>query len=149
MGKFFQDLKYSARTLAKTPGFTFIAVLTLALGIGASTAVFSVVNGILLKPLPYPQTEKIVIPWRLVHTGVSASYDKIPWGRTDFLLLSRDSKIFQEVGAFRGDSFNFTGSGDPALLDGVRVDRKSTRLNSSHVKISYAVFCLKKKNTHL
>jgi putative ABC transport system permease protein len=61
MGSFLQDLRYGARTLLKNPGFTMIAVITLSLGIGANTAVFSVVYGVLLKPLPYNDAERIVV----------------------------------------------------------------------------------------
>ena len=114
-----QDLRYAARTLRKNPGFTAVIVLTLALGIGASTAVFSIVNSVLLKPLPYPAAERIVFPWRLAPRGIQLGYDEIPWGRPEFLLLSKEAKAFQFLGAFKSDSFNLTGSGEPVRLNGV------------------------------
>jgi hypothetical protein len=76
-----QDLRYGLRILSATPSFTAIAVLTLALGVGASTAVFSLVNAILLKPLPYPNPERIAIPWRIAPPGMNLGYSEIPWGR--------------------------------------------------------------------
>jgi putative ABC transport system permease protein len=115
-----QDLKYGLRSYFKSFGFTLVALLTLALGIGASTAVFSVVNGILLKPLPYPDSEKIVFPWRLVPAGVNLGYSEIPWGMPHFQLFLRDAKTFQNLGAFKSDSFNLTSSGEPMLLEGLR-----------------------------
>ncbi|MGB6875323.1 MAG: ABC transporter permease [Candidatus Acidiferrales bacterium] len=117
---FFQDVRYALRMLRKSPGFTAVAVLTLALGIGASTAVFSLVDVVLLKPLPFPHAERIVFPWRLPPHGLNLGFDKIPWGRFDFLFLSQESKTFEYLGAFQSDSFNLTGSGDPVRLDGLR-----------------------------
>ena len=115
-----QDIRFALRILRKNPGFVAIAVLTLALGIGASTAVFSLVNAVLLKPLPYPNSGQIVFPWRQAPPGLNLGYNDLPWGRIEFLFLSRESQTFQALGAFKSDSFNLTGSGDPARLDGLR-----------------------------
>jgi putative ABC transport system permease protein len=120
MDDFLHDLKFSLRLYRKNAGFTVIAVLTLGLGIGASTAVFSVVNGILLKPLPYPAFEKIVIPWRMAPAGLNLGYDEIPWGLDEFKVFSNNTKVFKELAAFKSDSFNLTGSGDPVLIQGIR-----------------------------
>jgi predicted permease len=120
MGILLQDLKYGLRVHAKTAGFTLVAVFTLALGIGATTAVFSVVNAIMLKPLAYADSERIVIPWCLAPAGLNLGYNEIPWGLRSFQRMAQDSKTFQSLGAFKSDSFNLTGGGDPALLQGVR-----------------------------
>jgi len=115
-----QDLRYGLRIFAKSPGFTAVAVITLALGIGASTAVFSLVNAILLKPLPYPHAERIVMPWRLAPPQLNLGYDEIPWGLPDFRRMLTDVKAFEHLGAFKSDSYILTGSGDPVKLDGLR-----------------------------
>ena len=115
-----QDLRYALRMLRKTPGFTMVALLTLALAIGATTAVFSVVNAILLRPLPYPHADRIVIPWLVSPPGVNIGSEYFPWGQVQFRLLKNESHPFQDLGAFQNDSFNLSGSGEPALLDGFR-----------------------------
>ena len=120
MQTLWQDLRYGLRMLAKSPGFTAIAVLTLALGIGASTAVFSLVDAVLLKPLPFPQAEKIVFPWGLPKTGVNVGYEYYPTGRIAFLYYESKAKSFEALGAFKADSFSLTGSGEPLHLDGLR-----------------------------
>jgi predicted permease len=116
-----RDLHYAWRLLVKEPAFAAIAILTLALGIGATTAVFSVVNAVLLKPLPYPAAERIVFPWRLAPRGVDVGFHDLPWSRVEFLTFAEHTKTFESFGAFLGEWINFTGSGDPVRLGGTRV----------------------------
>jgi putative ABC transport system permease protein len=113
-----QDLRFGARILRKSPGFAVAAILTLALGIGSTAAVFSVVNTVLLKPLPYPHPDQIVMPWWA--WPVTDLGDDFPWGQRDFLAFQRQVVSFQSVGAFKADSFNLTGLGDPIRLDGIK-----------------------------
>jgi len=115
-----QDIRYALRVHRKNPGFFLIAALTLALGIGASTAVFSLVNTILLKPLPYPNAGRVVIPWRHGPIGSLFGSDSLPWNQLEFTQLKEIAAVFQNLGAFKEDDFNLTGSGSPEHLDGVR-----------------------------
>jgi putative ABC transport system permease protein len=115
------DLRYAARGLRRQPAFTLIAVATLALGIGASTTVFSVVRTVLLKPLPYPEPGMIVFPWRVPPRSVNVGFAEVPWDRVSFQRFERESRTFARLGAFLGASFNLTGRGEPVRLDGARV----------------------------
>ena len=112
-----QDVRYGLRTMGRNPGFFSIAALTLALGIGASTAVFSIVDSILLKPLPYPKAERVMMLWR---EGPLAGIGDFPWSPLEYSILARTEKAFQNLGAFKKDSFNLTGMANPELLEGVR-----------------------------
>ena len=112
-----QDVRYGLRTMGRNPGFFSIAALTLALGIGASTAVFSIVDSILLKPLPYPKAERVMMLWR---EGPLAGIGDFPWSPLEYSILARTEKAFQNIGAFKKDSFNLTGTANPELLEGVR-----------------------------
>src|SRR5436305_10616974 len=104
--------------LAKSPTFTAIAVLALALGIGANTAIFSVVNTILLKPLPYKNPDQLVVIWEnATHVG----FPKNTPSPANFLDWQKQGTNFQGMAAFAERTFNLTGVGEPERLDGRRV----------------------------
>src|SRR5437899_932911 len=115
---FLQDMHYSCRMLVKSPGFTTIAVLTLALGIGANTAIFSVVNGVMLKPLPYRQPDRLVSLF--LH---GQGLDRGSMGEADFLALNERQKVFEQVAAFSPSpiGFTLTGLGSPQMIPGTSV----------------------------
>lgn len=113
-----QDLYYGLRMLWKSPAFTLIAVIALALGIGANTAIFSVVNGVLLRPLPYPQPEQLAMVWLdNRRQGIRDDITSYP----NFTDWRDQSKTFQGMAAVRGISANLTGSGEPEELRGASV----------------------------
>ena len=116
-----QDVKHAGRLLIKDSTFAAVAVLTLALGVGATTAVFSVVNAILLKPLPYPAAQRIAFPWRQAPHGVDIGFRDLPWARREVLLFGAQTRTFESFGAFLGDWMNLTGSGDATRLGVARV----------------------------
>ncbi len=107
----FQDLRFGVRMLLKNPGFTFIAILTLALGIGANTAIFSVFNAVLLRPLPFKEPERVVMIWQ--KKSAAAGGDRTPISVADLLDLRAQCKSFDGVAAFSTLTFNFTGGATP------------------------------------
>src|SRR5262245_1001247 len=118
-----QDLRYGIRMLLKHPGFSLIAIITLALGIGANTAIFSVVNAVLLRPLPYEQADRLVF-LRERHPN----YDEMSISYPDFVDWRAGNNVFEHIGVFNYGSYNLTGSGEPERL---RVIRASADLLSA------------------
>jgi predicted permease len=113
MTSFWQDVRYGLRVLLKHPGFTAIAVLTLALGIGANTALFSVVNGVLLNPLPYPNPDQLVAVY-----AKTIGFERSSITYPNFLDWQRASHSFSALGAVRSEEYNLTGVGEPERLHG-------------------------------
>src|SRR5882757_5808736 len=111
-----QDLKFALRQLLKAPGFTTVAVLTLALGIGACTAIFSVVDGVLLRPLNYPEPARIVV---LKETQLP-DYPEFSVSPPNFLDWEKQTKSFAHLAAYSGAPLNLTGDGEPQRLFGLR-----------------------------
>ena len=118
-----QDLKYAARMLGKKPGFTAIAVLTLALGIGANTAIFSVVNAVLLQPLPFPAPERLTALWMTGLKGgaAGATAQKGSVSYPDFTDFRAQNRTFEHMAAFNTNDFTLTGAGQPYRMSGAIV----------------------------
>ena len=115
MEMLWQDLRYGARQLLRNPGFTTVAVLTLALGIGANTAIFSVINAVLLRPFPYPEADRVMVVAETLQNrrgGVTAP---------NFVDWREQNTVFEKMGAAEGASFNLVGGGDPERLPGARI----------------------------
>ena len=114
-----QDLRYGLRTLRKSPGFTVIALLTLALGIGANTAIFSIVNAVLLKPLPFPESEKLVFMTSAFEKqGVTRNFAT---SYADFLDWRSTAKSFTAMASYHQDSFTLAGMDQPLHVSGETV----------------------------
>ena len=119
MTSLIRDLRYSLRILTKNPGFTIIAVMTLALGIGANTTIFSVVNAVLLRPLPYPDSNRLVTLW-----GIKKSVGlggPITICETDYPVWRDQNRVFDAMAGFRWETANLTGAGEPGRLIGFAV----------------------------
>jgi putative ABC transport system permease protein len=119
MEALWQDLRYALRTLAKEPGFTVVAVLTLALGIGANTAIFSLIDSVLLNPLPYKNPASLV---SIVAGNREAGTTGTPVSFTKFQALEQQTKTLESVGAFYQTTMNMTGRGEPEDINVNRVN---------------------------
>ncbi|HJZ66718.1 MAG TPA: ABC transporter permease, partial [Blastocatellia bacterium] len=115
MNNLWQDLRYGIRIVLKNPGFTAVVVLALAIGIGANTAIFSVVNAILLRPLPYKNFGRISMIWMdNPKLGVKEDWHSYP----NYLDFKEQNQVFEDMAAFNDRSFNLTGAGDPVRVLG-------------------------------
>ncbi len=112
------DLRYTLRGLLKKPLFTAFTILTLALGIGANAAIFSVVNGVLLRPLPYPEADQLLMVW-IYNPRQGIDKDVAPF--PTFSDWRAQARSFAHLAAYSGASVSLTGAGDPAQLRGARV----------------------------
>ena len=116
---FVQDLRHGFRTLRRVPGLVLVAVVTLALGIGANTAIFSVIYSVLLKPLVFPEAERLVQVWMAFpERGINQT----SWSHGNFWDARDMTQAFEDLGAVEFGDVNLTGHGDPVKLDAVRVN---------------------------
>src|SRR5262249_43173768 len=110
MSTLMSDLKFALRMLRRAPGVTLAAILALALGIGANTAIFSVVDNVLLRPLPYPRSQDLVTVYR---AAARFGFFKRPWSYLDFKDLQAQNRVFDSVGVWAGGDANLSGAGNP------------------------------------
>ena len=103
-------LTRSVRRLLRAPLFTTVAIVTLAVGIGANTAIFSVVNGVLLKPLPFDEPDRLVGVW---HTAPGVNIPLLNMGPSNYFVYRDESRTFEDIGMWDGTSVSITGSGEP------------------------------------
>src|ERR1043165_4602732 len=109
-----KDLIYGIRMLLRHPGFTAVAVITLALGIGANSAIFSVVNAVLLRPLPFKDPDRLMVVWeRRANSGPA----NLPLSGHEYAAFKERSNSFEAITLIQPNSFALTGRGDPLMVD--------------------------------
>jgi len=118
METLWQDLDYGLRMLFKNPRFTAVAVLSLAIGIGATSAIFSVANALLFRPLPYKNSDRLVILWNR-SPGLNVEQDWFSPGQ--YLDIRAENNVFDDVAVTIDGSFNLTGQSTPERVEGARV----------------------------
>src|SRR5579862_4127111 len=118
MALFTDRLKHVFRKLSRTPMFTAITLLKLAVGVGANTVIFSVVEGVLLKPLPYPNAERLIGVW---HTAPGVNIKDLNMSPFMYFIDREQSTTLEDIGVYNGDSLTVTGAGDPEHVTGLDV----------------------------
>src|SRR5215813_273523 len=120
MNAIMQDLRYGARMFFKNPGFTLVAIITLALGIGANTTIFSVINSLLLKPIPFPDAGRLALVWE---AQANDPKDRNIVSAPNFWDWRRQNDVFENMAIFdsAGKGYNISGDGEPERVSGVRV----------------------------
>jgi putative ABC transport system permease protein len=131
LGTFWQDVCHGARMLRGNPGFAAMATLTLALGIGANTAIFSVVNSVLLKPLPFKEPKRLVIIWE---TSLKNRATTSPISSADFIDWKDQTRAFEQIAAWRFLYFNLSGRGEPERVQGLTVSASFLPLLGAQVQ---------------
>src|SRR5262249_2669895 len=118
MQTLFQDIRYALRMLIKKPGLTVVAVVTLALGIGANTAIFSVLNALILRPLPFKEPDKLVQVWETVsHLGKNSVQASYP----NFADWREQNQVFEQMAIYSDSAFTLTGTTEPERVQGAIV----------------------------
>src|SRR5437879_6595753 len=120
-----QDIRYGLRRLRKSPGFTTVAVLSLALGVGANTAIFSIIHAVLLRPLPYPEPHRLLAIEETQSGTKIFSSEAMPVSALHFVTWRKQCQSFEQIALLDGLSLNLTGVGEPERLD---VERASATL---------------------
>src|SRR5437773_2910883 len=118
MENLLQDIRYGLRMLLKALSFSIVATIALALGIGANTAIFSVVNAVLLRPLPFPNSEQLMTVWETDH---SRGQERGSYSYPNFADLRSQNQVFERIASYHGSDFIMTGRGEPARLEGAVV----------------------------
>jgi predicted permease len=118
MNSFLSQLKQIVRRLWRAPVFTLVTLITLSAGVGANIAVFSVVEGVLLKPLPYPHPESLVGVW---HTAPGLNIDDVNMGPSNYFIYREQGRTFEDIGIYQGGSVSVTGQGNPEQVPALNV----------------------------
>src|SRR5437667_5297327 len=121
LGQILQDTRYTFRQLRQSPGFTTTAVLMLALGIGATTAIFSIVEGVLLRPLPFPHPERLVALSDILQGAKLAGNGEAGVTAPDIRAYTRDTHSFENLGGYQPLSYELSGIGEPAQVNAARL----------------------------
>ena len=116
MGSFRNQFKHVVRRLVRSPMFTVVTLFTIAIGVGANSAIFSVINGVLLKPLPYPDPERLVSVWQ---TAPGIGITDLNASPSDYFTFREENRTFQHFGIWTGDSVSVTGLAAPEQVPGL------------------------------